>query len=288
MLKRTPVSPDLWAAVHARLPIIAGLDAANDLLLQQRSLLFLAHKRITLLGNLILDDVDRLALAAQAVFPLLSLPDQNWYRGFHEVILYPQDFASPQRYRDEVGVEHEELNELSGEAWVQGPVIMAWSGIQESGDWTGYNLVIHELMHKIDMLRGEANGLPPLHREMSVADWAFTLQSAYDDLNQRLETASEDEAPIDPYAAEHPAEFFAVCCEYFFSAPAVLDAAYPDVLCTIASFLPPGSAAQMASNNLTESRYLKPLQLLWAHQVQLDGLQARPRETPANVPACQT
>ena len=34
---------------------------------------------------------------------------------------------------------------------------------------------------------------------------------------------------IDPYAAENPAEFFAVTSEYFFSAPDLLHQAYPGV-----------------------------------------------------------
>ncbi|MNP78841.1 Protein MtfA [compost metagenome] len=43
------------------------------------------------------------------------------------------------------------------------------------------------------------------------------------DLNPDAETA------IDPYAAENPAEFFAVTSEYFFSAPDLLQQAYPQV-----------------------------------------------------------
>ena len=98
-----------------------------------------------------------------------------------------------------------------------------------SGGWEGYNLVIHELAHKLDMLNGNANGLPPLHADMRVSDWAKVMQEAYDDLDRQLERNPDAETAIDPYAAENPAEFFAVTSEYFFSAPDLLYEAYPQV-----------------------------------------------------------
>ncbi|MBP5150737.1 zinc-dependent peptidase, partial [Pseudomonas protegens] len=44
------------------------------------------------------------------------------------------------------------------------------------------------------------------------------------------------ETAIDPYAAENPAEFFAVTSEYFFSAPDLLVAAYPKVYAQLQLF----------------------------------------------------
>jgi Mlc titration factor MtfA (ptsG expression regulator) len=105
-----------------------------------------------------------------------------------------------------------------------------------SGGWEGYNLVIHELAHKLDMLNGDANGLPPLHRDMRVRDWASAMQHAYDDLNRQLDRNPEAVTTIDPYAAENPAEFFAVTSEYFFSAPDLLHQAYPAVYLQLQAF----------------------------------------------------
>ncbi|MBP5133710.1 zinc-dependent peptidase, partial [Pseudomonas protegens] len=105
-----------------------------------------------------------------------------------------------------------------------------------SGGWEAYNLVIHELAHKLDMLNGDANGLPPLHSDMRVSEWAQVMQSAYDDLNHQLDRNPDAETAIDPYAAENPAEFFAVTSEYFFSAPDLLVAAYPKVYAQLQLF----------------------------------------------------
>ena len=223
-----------------RLPIIAGLDTAERQRLGERAVLFLHDKHLSALPGVALDAHGRLLLAVQAQLPLLQLDELNWYQGFHEIVLYPDDFISPQRHRDASGVVHEWDGEHSGEAWQQGPVILAWPGVEASGQWDGYNLVIHEMAHKLDMLNGDANGLPPLHGNMRIDQWASAMQSAYDRMNEQLDAdpdADPDaETTIDPYAAEDPAEFFAVTSEYFFSAPDLLAAAFPAVYAQLQLF----------------------------------------------------
>ena len=229
ILSRSPYTTRHWHDVRGRLPMLDGLSEAEEQRLFQRAILFLHHKRLTALPGVELDELDRLTLAAMAELPLLHLADLDWYQGFHEIVLYPDDFVSPQRHRDASGIEHEWDAEHSGEAWLQGPVILAWPGVQSSGGWDAYNLVIHELAHKLDMLNGDANGLPPLHRDMYIEAWAETMQAAYDQLNAVLDANPEAHTEIDPYAAENPAEFFAVTSEYFFSAPDLLAEAMPEV-----------------------------------------------------------
>lgn len=236
VLARHPVADALWSAVCADLPLLAGLDGGELQRLRELCVLFLHDKHLTCLPGVELDDAARLRLAAQACLPLLHLPDLDWYQGFHELVLYPDDFLSPQRYRDEAGIEHAWEDERSGEAWQQGPVILAWPGVAASGGLDGYNLPIHELAHKLDMLNGDANGLPPLHPDMRIGDWAAALQAAYDRLNAELDRNPDAETAIAPYAAENPGEFFAVTSEYFFSAPDLLHAAFPAVYAQLALF----------------------------------------------------
>lgn len=235
-LRRNPVPDGLWQRVLERLPLLDGLDDAQLAWLRDASVLFLQAKHLTTLPGVVLDDEQRLLLAAQAQLPLLALGDLDWYRGFHELVIYPDDFLSPQRYRDASGVEHQYDAEHSGEAWYQGPVILAWAGVEAGGGWEAYNLVIHELAHKLDMLNGDANGLPPLHSDMRVSDWASAMQGAFDDMNRQLDADPDAETAIDPYAAENPAEFFAVTSEYFFTAPDLLHQAYPAVYAQLQLF----------------------------------------------------
>ncbi len=235
-LNKNPVAPELWQQVRHSLPILDGLSAEQDALLLENCVLFLQDKHLSCLPGVELDDQQRLRLAAQAQLPLLNLGDLNWYQGFHELVIYPDDFVSPQRHRDPSGIEHEWDGEHSGEAWQQGPVILALPGVVSSGGWDAYNLVIHELAHKLDMLNGDANGLPPLHGDMQVSLWASVMQQAFDDMNRQLDANPEADTAIDPYAAEDPAEFFAVTSEYFFSAPDLLAEAYPAVYQQLQAF----------------------------------------------------
>lgn len=246
-LARHPLDPALWAEVRRQLPILDGLSADELRLLAERALLFLRDKRLNALPGVELDDFRRLLLATQAQLPLLHLPELNWYQGFHELLLYPDDFLSPQKHRDPAGVVHEFDDERSGETSYQGPVILAWPGVESGGGWDAYNLVIHELAHKLDMLDGDANGLPPLHRDMRIADWASAMQAAYDDLNRQLDHNPHAHTAIDPYAAENPAEFFAVTSEYFFTGPDLLAAAYPKVYQQLALFYRQDPLARLRS-----------------------------------------
>jgi len=255
LLARNPVDAELWRRVLDSLPILDGLSAEETERLRERCVLFLHAKRLTPLPGVELDTFARLRLAAQAELPLLNLAELDWYRGFHELVLYPDDFLSPQRHRDAAGVIHEWDDARSGEAWQQGPLILAWPGVAASGEWDGYNLPIHELAHKLDMLDGAADGLPPLHPDMRVSDWAEALQSAYDDLNARLDAAPQAETPIDPYAAEEPAEFFAVTSEYFFSAPDLLAEAYPAVYAQLAAFYRQDPLARLRRLQVEDPQY---------------------------------
>ena len=89
------------------------------------------------------------------------------------------------------------------------------------------NLVIHEFAHKLDMRNGNANGCPPLPTGMSPRSWQKAMSSAYDHFVRRVE--SGEDTAIDPYAAESPAEFFAVLSEVFFADPTLLLHEYPPI-----------------------------------------------------------
>lgn len=258
ILARNPIDAELWRSVLDSLPVLDGLNDEELARLRERAVLFLHEKHLTPLPGVELRPEDRLRLALQAQLPLLSLGELGWYRGFHEIVLYPNDFLSPQKYRDPAGVEHEWEGEHSGEAWLQGPIILAWPGVLQSGGWDGYNLVIHELAHKLDMLNGAANGLPPLHRDMRIGDWANTMQSAYDALNSALDANPEAQTSIDPYAAEDPAEFFAVTSEYFFSAPDLLHEAYPQVYAQLAAFYRQDPLERLKRLQQDHPQYMEP------------------------------
>ena len=216
-----------------------GLTADERRRLRDTVILFLHDKSIRGAGGLNIDDGMRLMIAAQACILVLNL-DIDFFRGWVEVIVYPDEFVPTIEYTDDDGIVHVEREARAGEAWLQGPVILSWADVAPATE--GVNVVIHEFAHKLDMLNGDANGFPPLHAGMDRKAWVAAFTDAYADFCRRVD-ADEDLA-IDPYAAESPGEFFAVVSEVFFDLPrAVLDA-YPQVYAQLRDFYRQDPAAR--------------------------------------------
>lgn len=227
ILERHSIPDELWSGTVAALPALARLSEAQRLRLRALALLFLHEKHFEAARGLVLDEAKCVRIAALACLPILEL-GFDAYAGFKSVVVHPDEFVVRDRaYEDEDGVVHTGDDVLSGEAWEQGPVILAWSEVEASGRGEGFNVVVHEFVHKLDMLGGEADGVPPLHSGMRVPEWVAAFDAAYDDLCEQLEGGHEPW--LDPYAAEDPAEFFAVCAEMFFDVPQRFRAEYPDV-----------------------------------------------------------
>jgi len=103
-------------------------------------------------------------------------------------------------------------------------------------------VVIHEFAHKLDMLNGEPNGYPPLHAGMQRSSWAAAFTAAYEDFCRKVDSGFD--VGIDEYAAESPAEFFAVISEAFFESPATVAATYPEVYAQLVKFYRQDTAAR--------------------------------------------
>jgi MtfA peptidase len=168
-------------------------------------------------------DAMRVSIAAQACLPILEL-GLDWYAGFSGIVVYPGDFRVRRTETDKDGVVHEWDDELAGEAMPGGPVVLSWDATAND---PAINVVIHEFAHKLDMLNGEADGLPPLHAGMDRAAWGVAFREAYEGFCDAVERGKE--TWLDPYAAEHPSEFFAVISEAFFEDAAETRRRYPDV-----------------------------------------------------------
>jgi Mlc titration factor MtfA (ptsG expression regulator) len=227
ILARHSIPDEQWTAALAAWPALARLTDEQRGLLRSLALLFVHEKQFEAARGMALDETKCVRIAAMACLPILEL-GFDAYAGFRSVVIHPDEFVVRDRsYEDEDGVVHIGDDVLSGEAWEQGPVVLAWSEIEESGLGAGFNVIVHELAHKLDMLDGEANGVPPLHGDMRVPEWVAAFDAAYEDLRAALERG--EEPWLDPYAAEDPAEFFAVCAEMFFDVPRELRGEYPDV-----------------------------------------------------------
>ncbi|EGV18214.1 M90 family metallopeptidase [Thiocapsa marina] len=224
--ERARVDPRDWEHVRDALPLLDDLTEEESGRLADLALLFLRDKRLDPAQGLALTDRMRLAIALQASLPVLGL-GLDWYRGWYAVIVYPEEFVPEREVMGDDGVVWTEQEAKSGEAWEQGPIILSWADVEAGMERDGYNVVIHEMAHKLDMRDGAANGCPPLHAGMSPKAWAEAFSAAYEDLCRRVD--ADEDTPIDPYATESPAEFFAVLSEGFFELPDLVHSEYPAV-----------------------------------------------------------
>lgn len=230
--KRKAAVPDaLWAQTVAALPFLANLAVDEKKRLKMLVEDFLAEKEFSTAGGLELSDEICVAIAAQGCLPILEL-GLTAYRDWVGIVVYPDEFVVARRIEDEAGIVHEFDDVLSGEAWEGGPLIISWHDAQMAG--SGYNVVIHEFAHKLDMLNGEADGIPALHSGMTTDAWDAVFIPAYDDFCRRVD--SGEETLIDPYASDDPAEFFAVISENFFERPTVVNREYPDLYALLRTY----------------------------------------------------
>jgi Mlc titration factor MtfA (ptsG expression regulator) len=214
----------LWQKTLLRNAVLfRHLDTAARQRLKTLSEAFLAAKEFCGAQGLVLQDEILVSIAAQACLPILEL-GLGAYRDWVGIIVYPDEFIVPRADMDEDGIVHQYEEAVAGEAWEGGPVILSWRDVKRA-DGT-FNVVIHEFAHKLDMRNGATDGIPALHSGLTFDTWKTVLYRAYDDFCLRQEKGLA--LPMDAYAAEDPAEFFAVASECFFVAPADLRDAYPD------------------------------------------------------------
>ena len=225
-----------WRSAHDLL-VFHGLTSAEFATLRELAERLLADKTFTPVSDAELTGFTLAAIASQAALLVLNL-GYGWYGIWNEIIVYPEQFVPEREITDDFGIVHRVRHPLSGEAWEGGPLILSLDDVAWSGLGDGYNVVIHEFAHKLDMKNGAVDGMPPLHSDMAPASWSAAFVPAYEDFCRRVDRADStgEELDIDPYASESPAEFFAVLTEYFFELPRVLSAEYPAVYAQMRQF----------------------------------------------------
>ncbi|RTL39105.1 MAG: zinc-dependent peptidase [Rhodocyclaceae bacterium] len=221
---RMQVAPAQWERIEQSLPFLGFLPAPDRPRLRRLALEFLADKQIHGAEGVNVTDDMLLSIALQACLPILHI-GLDAYADWVGIVVYPGDFIIPRTVIDEDGIVHEYDDEVLGEAWEGGPVLLSWFDGEAQPE--GINVVIHEFAHKLDMGNGEVDGYPALPADMSATDWAAAFQPAFDDFCRRVDGG--EDTLLDPYGAEHPAEFFAVMSEAFFETPGLLKSEYPAV-----------------------------------------------------------
>lgn len=228
IIKQHKIPDELWDETIEHLRILDQLIPSELKRLRKVTTLFLYKKTFTAVEGFELNERKKLIIAVQACLPILYL-DIDYYDGWVEIVIYPDTFVVERNIVSDEGIVSKQKSTLSGEAWSHGPVVLSWSDIELDSLTLreGHNVIIHEFSHKLDMLNGRENGMPPLHPKMKRQEWTDSLRKAYEQLHKNLEYHYRHY--INDYASKNPAEFFAVVSEYFFTAPAILIEHRPEV-----------------------------------------------------------
>lgn len=240
VLEQRPIPDALWFTTLARYPFLARRSAADLDALRRLATLFLAEKEFTGAGGLHATDEIAVAIAAQACLPILKL-GLACYDGFVGIVVHPDQVLVEREVMDDDGVVHAYEEALSGEAMSGGPVMLSWRDVADAGETAdqGYNVVIHEFVHVLDMRDGEADGVPLLPSREARRAWTEVLMREFEAFRDEVDAHDHDgpdgtgepmfDPVIDPYGAEAPEEFFAVAAEAFFVNPQALLDAHPAV-----------------------------------------------------------
>ena len=241
-LAKRAIPDALWQLTLARFPFLAQRSAADVLRLREMSTLFLAAKEFSGAHGLQVDDAMAVAIAAQACLPVLEL-GLAWYDDFVGIVVHADGAIAQREFTDDDGVVHQYEEELSGEAMHGGPVMLSWRDVAESGESAefGYNVVIHEFAHVLDMRDGLADGVPPLADRAAREAWLQVLEAEYAAFCACVD--ADQDTLLDPYAAEAIEEFFAVACEVFFVAPRDLLSEHPPLYDLLRDFFRQDPAA---------------------------------------------
>jgi Mlc titration factor MtfA (ptsG expression regulator) len=239
-----PAIPEpLWQATLARYPFVRKAAGEEINLLRSLAERFLAQKEFSGAQGFEITDEVAVAIATQACLPVLHL-GLHWYEDFTGIVVHPGAMRARRESVDAAGVVHAYTEDLTGEAMDSGPVTLSWadvSGTDAEGPSTeaGYNVVIHEFVHKLDMRSGPADGCPPLHSPALRARWPQVMQQSYDQFREQVSMAERFGGPapwLDSYGATAPAEFFSVASEAFFMNPERLAQDFPEMTALLVAF----------------------------------------------------
>lgn len=228
-LARRAIPDGLWHATLSAYPFLGRRPASDVEQLRTLTTLFLADKEFSGANGLVVTDPMAVTIAAQACLPVLKL-GLSLYERTVGIVVHPNEVVARRHEIDEdTGVVHEYDAVLAGEAMEGGPVMLSWADVDAAGGSaaSGYNVVIHEFVHLIDMADGCTDAVPPLSGTAKRHHWQLVMQAAFDRFRRTLDAGHE--TFLAPYAATAIEEFFPVAAEAFFVAPDALQGDQPQL-----------------------------------------------------------
>ena len=210
--------PAQWReTLQQHFPLYRRLPEALQSKLESYVQIFVDEKVFVGCGGMQITDEVRLLIAAQACLLILNNA-RDIYPGFTTILVYPDVYQAQAVMHDGM-VTTRTHQHRAGESWSRGPVILAWGAVFRGamGKDDGTNVVFHEFAHKLDEEDTVMDGTPILENAEQYHAWVKVFSQEYHTLIAQI--AEHHAHVIDDYAAQSPAEFFAVVSEMFFEKP---------------------------------------------------------------------
>ncbi len=219
--RRAEPLPSAWAEILQQdVPLYRRLPPEMRDRLHGDINVFLGEKQFFGQEGLAITDRMRVVVAAHACLLTLQT-SRGHYPDFATILIYPEPYLAVTT-STRAGLETTEKTIRSGESWLHGPLVLAWSEvIRDLEGASCSNVLIHEFAHKLDGLDGIMDGAPPL-AAASQQPWAAEFNAAF--AAETTQSTAGESGLFDDYDVSHPAEFFAATVELFFVQPTVLEA----------------------------------------------------------------
>ena len=203
--------------------------------LQDHIKVFISEKNFEGCGGLKINDEIKVTIAAQACVLLLNRR-ADYYPKLISILVYPTAFIAPRKSINNFGIVTECEEELLGESWRTGVVVIAWDNTLKGGKCLndGHSLIFHEFAHQLDTEDNAADGIPILESIASYLPWVKVMGRNYEKLIRNTELG--ENTLLGEYASTNPAEFFAVATECFFGKPLQMLEQLPDLYAELKKF----------------------------------------------------
>ena len=228
--------PLAWLSIIGKnVSIYRKLPPSDKEELQRHILVFLAEKSFVGCGGLTITDEIKVTIAAQACVLLLHR-ETDYYPGLRTILVYPAAYVAKETRHLEGGIVEEGFDVRLGESWHRGSVVLSWDDVRrDAADIrAGHNVVLHEFAHQLDSSSGRGDSSVVLQRQSAFIAWARVLHKNY--LKLQRDIGGNRPTLLGSYAAQNPAEFFAVATECFFERPNELQKTYPDLYQELKNF----------------------------------------------------
>jgi Mlc titration factor MtfA (ptsG expression regulator) len=218
--KSTLLFPSQWKNILERkIEYYRHLSESEKARFEKSILAFLEDVTITGIETIV-EDTDRLMVAASAIIPIFGFPEWR-YRNLNEVLLYSQTFDHD--YQTKGGDRN--ILGMVGEGAMNRMMILSKPALHQGFEdpHSTSNVGIHEFIHLVDKSDGSTDGIPEvLIKNPVVIPW---LQM----MHREIENIKSRHSDINPYAGASQSEFLSVVGEYFFKQPEALEKKHPEL-----------------------------------------------------------